>query len=69
MALVESHAAAAKHAVITVEKTIGITKKYIQLKRVTAAKESARTHAVPRMSGKVSAGRFPSCYASIAASS
>jgi hypothetical protein len=54
--------------VITLEKAMGIVKKYIQLKTVTAAKQSERAHAVPRTSGRVCVGRLPSCHASIAAS-
>jgi hypothetical protein len=63
----ESHAAAIKHAVITIEKTIGRIKRYVQLTSVMAAKQTANAHAVPRMSAKVSAGRPPSCHANIAA--
>ena len=37
----ESHAAAIKHTVIRVKKTIGKVKKYIQLKIVTATKQRA----------------------------
>src|SRR5260370_42630970 len=64
----ESHAGAVKHTVITVEKTIGRIKKYLQLKTVIAAKHNAKVHAVPRMSARVFAGRPPSCQANIAAS-
>src|SRR6266852_5486769 len=63
----ESHAAAIKHTVITIEKTIGRMKRYLQLTTVMAAKQTANAHAVPRMSAKVSAGRSPSCQANIAA--
>jgi hypothetical protein len=63
----ESHAAAIRHSVITVEKTMGRTKRYLQLTTVIAAKQSAKAHAVPRMSAKVAAGRPPSCHANIAA--
>ena len=62
----ESHAAAAKHNVITSEKTTGRIKRYLQLTTVMAAKQSANAHAVPRMSAKVAAGRPPSCHANIA---
>jgi len=63
----ESHAAEIKHSVITIEKTIGRIKRYLQLTSVMAAKQAAKAHAVPRMSAKVSAGRPPSCHANIAA--
>jgi len=65
--LAESHAAAVKHDVITIEKTIGMTKRYRQLTIVIAAKQSANAHAVPRMSTNVAFGRPPSCQANIAA--
>jgi hypothetical protein len=55
--------------VITPEKTIGIVKKYIQLKTVTAAKQTDKAHALMRISRRVSAGRLLSCHANIAASS
>ena len=64
----ENHAAAVKHDVVTIEKTIGIIKKYFQLKTVMAAKQSANVHAVPRMSAKDSGGRRPSCHANTIAS-
>ena len=63
----ESHAAAVKHAVIAIEKTIGRIKRYLQLTTVMAAKQSARAHTVTRMTAKVSAGRPPSCHANAAA--
>ena len=63
----ESHAAAVKHTVITIEKTIGTIKRYLQLTIVMAAKERARAHTVARMTAKVSAGRPPSCHANAAA--
>src|SRR5258708_36506070 len=63
----ESHAAAIKHIVIMVEKTMGVAKAYFQLKAVTAAKPMASAHAVRRMRAKVSAGRPPSCHANTAA--
>src|ERR1022692_936758 len=63
----ESQAAAIKHTVITIEKTIGRIKRYLQLTTVMAAKQTANAHPVPRMSAKVSAGRPPSCHANIAA--
>jgi hypothetical protein len=54
--------------VITLEKAIGIAKKYIQLKTVTAAKQADKAHALLRKSRSVSVGRLLSCHASIAAS-
>jgi hypothetical protein len=63
----ESHAAAIKHMVIMVERTIGVVKAYLKLKAVTAAKQMASAHAVRRMRAKVSAGRPPSCHANTAA--
>src|SRR3989442_5441945 len=63
----ESHAAAVKHNVITIEKAMGMIKRYLQLTTVMAEKQGANTHAVPRMSAKVAAGRPPSCHANIAA--
>jgi len=57
-----------KHTVITLEKAMGIVKKYIQLKTVTAAKQTVNAHAVLRTSRRVSAGRLLSCHDSIAAS-
>ena len=65
--LAESHAAAVKHSVITIEKAIGMIKRYLQLTTVMAAKQRANAHAVLRMSAKVAAGRPPSCHANIAA--
>ena len=65
----ESHAAAVKHNVVTIEKTIGIIKKYFQLKTVMPAKQKANAHAVPRMCAKDSGGRPPSCHANTTASS
>ena len=64
--LAESHAAAIKHTVITSEKEMGITKRYLQLTTVMAAKQRANAHAVPRMRSNVAAGRPPSCHAKIA---
>jgi hypothetical protein len=63
----ESHAAAVKHAVITVEKTIGRIKRYLQLRAVIAAKQTANAHLIPGMSAKAAGGRVPSCHANIAA--
>ena len=63
----ESHAAAVKHTVITIEKTIGRIKRYLQLTTVMAAKQRANAHVVPRMSARVFAGRPASCHASTAA--
>jgi hypothetical protein len=42
-------AAAVKHAVIASENATGMTKRYLQLTTVTAAKDRANAHAVPRM--------------------
>ena len=58
-----------KHTVITPEKTMGIVKKYIQLKMVTPAKQMEKAHAVVRRRRRVSTGRLLNCQASIAASS
>jgi len=63
----ESHAAAVKHTVIMIERTIGRIKRYLQLTTVMAAKQRARAHTVTRMTAKVSAGRPPSCHANTAA--
>src|SRR6266566_10163005 len=62
----DSHAAAIKHTVITIEKTIGRIKRYLQLTTVMAAKQRARSHKVTRMTAKVSAGRPPGCHANTA---
>jgi hypothetical protein len=64
----ESHAAAVKHNVVTIEKAMGIIKKYFQLKTVMAAKQRANAHAVLRIRAKDSGGRRPSCHANITAS-
>src|SRR5215472_12833592 len=45
-----SHAAEIRHNVIMIEKTIGMTNRYLQLTTVMAAKERANAHAMPRMS-------------------
>ena len=63
----ESHAAAIKHMVIRLEKTIGIVKANVQLKAVTATKQIARDHAMPRMRVRISAGRLLSCQDNTAA--
>lgn len=63
----ESHAAAARHTVTTIEKAMGKMNRYFQLTTVMAAKQKANAHTVPRMSAKVAAGRPASCHASIAA--
>jgi hypothetical protein len=63
----ENHAAAVKHTVITIEKTTGRIKRYLQLTTVMAAKQRANAHTVPRISAKVGAGRPPRCHANIAA--
>jgi hypothetical protein len=64
--LAESHAAAARHSVITVEKIRGRTNKYLQLTNVIAEKQRANAHAMPRMLAKVSAASPASCQAKIA---
>ena len=63
----ESQAAESKHTVITTEKAIGTTKRYLQLTIVMAPKHSANVHATPRMRTNVSVGRPASCQARIAA--
>ena len=63
----ESHAAAVKHTVITIEKTMGRIKRYLQLTTLMTAKQRANAHAVPRMSAKFADGRPPNCHANIAA--
>jgi hypothetical protein len=63
----ESHAAAVKHTVIRVEKTMGVVKAYLQLKAVTATKQMASAHAMLRTRAKVSAGSPPSSHANTAA--
>jgi hypothetical protein len=63
----ESHAAAVKHNVIRVEKTMGAVKAYLQLKAVTATKQMASAHAMLRTRAKVSAGSPPSSHANTAA--
>ena len=63
----ESHAAAIKHSVIKVEKTMGVVKAYLQLKAVTATKEMASAHAMLRTRAKVSTGSPPSSQANTAA--
>ena len=55
--LVESPAATVKHNVITIEKAMGMIKRYLQLTTAMAAKQRANAHAVPRMSAKDSGGR------------
>jgi hypothetical protein len=63
----ESHAAAVKHTVTRVEKTMGVVKAYLQLKAVTATKQMANAHAMLRTRAKVSAGSPPSSHANTAA--
>jgi hypothetical protein len=63
----ESHAAAVKHTVIRVEKTMGVVKAYLQLNAVTATKQIASAHAMLRTRAKVSAGSPPSSHANTAA--
>ena len=64
----ESHAATIKHTVIRVEKTMGVVKVYLQLKAVTATKQKANAHPVPRKRANDSGGRPPSCHANTTAS-
>ena len=63
----ESQAPAVKQTVITIEKTMGRIKRYLQLTTVMAAKQRASAHTVTRMTANVSAGRRPSCHANTAA--
>src|SRR6202140_3615760 len=63
----ESPAAAVKHIVIRVEKTMGVVKAYLQLKAVTATKQMASAHAMLRTRVRVSAGSPPSSHANTAA--
>jgi len=63
----ESHAAAIKHTVIRVEKTMGVVKVYLQLKAVIATKQMVSAHAMLRTRTKVSAGSPPSSHANTAA--
>jgi hypothetical protein len=63
----DSHAAAIKHTVTRVEKTMGVVKAYLQLKAVTATKQMASAHAMLRTRAKVSAGSPPSSHANTAA--
>jgi hypothetical protein len=63
----ESHAAAAKQIVITIEKAMGRIKRNLQLTTVMAAKHRANAHRVPRMGARLAAGRPPNCQAKIAA--
>ncbi len=65
--LAESQAAAVKHTVMSVEKTMGVVKAYLQLNAVTAAKEMASAHAMLRTRAKVSAGSPPSSHVNNAA--
>jgi hypothetical protein len=44
--IAESHAAAIKHTVIRVEKTMGVAKAYLQLKALTVTKQMASAHAM-----------------------
>src|SRR5262245_17865634 len=66
--LVESHVALTKQMVIKPENTIGIVKKYAQLRPVRVTKQSARVHAVRRTRTEVCFGRPASCQARTAAS-
>ena len=65
--LPESHAAAIKHTVIRVEKTMGVVKAYIQLNAVIATKQMASAHAMLRTRANVSAGSRPRSHANTAA--
>lgn len=67
LVLAESHAAAVKHAVIRVEKTMGAVKAYLQLKAVTNTKQTASAHAMLRTRAKVSGVSPPSSHANTAA--
>jgi len=62
--LAERHAAAIRQTVIAIEKMVGTTKKYFQLKTVMVAKERPNVHAVRRMSANDSgeAARLPGQY-------
>ena len=62
----ESHAAAIKHTVIRVEKTMGMTKVYLQFKTVTATKQMASAQAMLRTRAKVSAGSPANSHANTA---
>ena len=66
-ALAERHPATTRHTVIALEKAMGMLKKYLQLRKATAPKQSVRAHAVARIWRRVSIGTLPSCQASIAA--
>jgi hypothetical protein len=50
----ERHAAATRHTVIRVEKTVGVVKAYLQLKAATATKQMASVQAMLRTRFKVS---------------
>ena len=63
----ESHAAAVRHTVTRVEKTMGMVKAYLQLKAVIAPKQMASAHAMARTRAKVSAGSPASSHANTAA--
>jgi hypothetical protein len=49
----ENQAAEIKHSVIRIEKTIGKTKRYLQLTTVIAAKQQATAHPMPRMAQRL----------------
>lgn len=61
------HAAAIKHPVIRVEKTMGIVKANLQLKVVTARKQMASAHVIPPIRATISAGNLLNCQANTAA--
>ncbi len=67
LGFLESHAAAIKHTVIRLAKTMGVVKAYLQLKAVNATKQMASAHAMLRTRAKVSAGSPPSSHANTAA--
>ena len=56
MGFAVSHAAATKHAVITMEEMRGAMKKYLQLRIVTTPKQMASPQTVPRMRAKAMRG-------------
>lgn len=66
-AFAESHAAAIKHKVISVEKTMGVVKAYRQFKAVIATKHKASAHPMLRTRAKVSGESPASSHASTAA--
>jgi len=63
----ERHAAATKHTVMRVEKTMGVVKAYLQLKAVIATEQMASAQAILRTRARVSAGSPASSHANTAA--